>query len=121
MKRPFLPLSSKDMYEIIAAESMAVKLQGRVAAIQRQIAQTLSDVDAMSWPDNLLGEMTQLLEERRYSEIAELLERWRIFAERSALVKDLMRDTGTLIQAFFDFYSESNGHLWGMTDDDRSE
>jgi len=101
--------SMSRMIESIGAESLAAHLREEIQRNQRDIAMHYSNVDGMSYPNNLLGEMEELLAQRDYPAITSKIESWQRWLDDSRRVREMLERTLILIESFVVFYRAENG------------
>lgn len=97
----------KVIIERIAAESQATHLRNRILDDQRRIADHYSGVDGMQYPNNLLGEMQELLAGRAYHEIDEKVQCLHRWIDGAQTVQRMLERTLVLIEEFVIFYRVS--------------
>lgn len=103
-------LTTDQLTEIAAAARMAEKLAARVLEDQREIAILLAEVEAMTWPQNLFGQMEKSLERRDYEQIENMLSKWERWKQRDLpIIRGRMERTAALIQGFVEFFKATNG------------
>ena len=86
------------------------KLRERIARDQREIAVILSDVDAMAYPDNLLGEMQDALSDKE--EIRRVARLWETWIENSTTIKRALGSTLSVIKFFAGFDGDDSDVDW---------
>lgn len=103
-------LTTAELTEISTAARMAELLAARVLEDQRNIAFMLAQIEAMTWPENILGQMQDYLERRDYEKIENMLREWEKFRQSDLpQVQEIMEKTATLIQGFVEFFKQTNG------------
>ena len=99
----------KQLVETIGAGSLAAHICAQIVENQRAVATHYADMDGMSYPRNLLGEMEELLSTRRYHAIQDKIDSWRRWIEGTAEIQKMLERTMVLIEAFLIFYRVENG------------
>ena len=99
----------KQLVETIGAGSLASHICAQIVENQRAIAEHYAGMDGMQWPDNLLGQMRELLSARNAHAIKEKIGCWRRWIEDTARIQKMLERTLVLIEAFVIFYQAENG------------
>ena len=102
-------MTKRSAAEGFGAEQMAGKLCEHLEAVQRIIAERCDPMCPFNAENNLLGQMTALLKERRYADIHTLLQEWHKWAGECGVIVQEVQKAGLLIEGFCDFYEQSNG------------
>jgi hypothetical protein len=101
--------TQQEITEIIGAAKASEKLVMRVESLQALLAKAHGDVEAMRWPENLIGQMEKLLEIRDYNNILALIDKWKEWLNQNEAANLSMKTLIDLIVAFVEDYKATNG------------
>ena len=102
-------MTKRSAAEAFGAEQLAGKLCEHLETVQRTIAERCDPMCPFNAESNLLGQMTALLKERRYSDIHALLQQWRGWVGECSTIVQEVQKAAVLIDGFCNFYEASNG------------
>ena len=99
----------RNLIETIGRGSFAAHIREQIMDNQRAVAVHYASMDGMQWPDNLLGQMVELLSSQDGRAVERKIENWRTWIEGMATVQKMLERTLVLVEAFLIFYQTENG------------
>ena len=99
----------KQLVETIGAGSLAAHICTLIVENQRAVAEHYAGMDGMQWPDNLLGQMVELISSQDGRAVGDNIESWRCWIDGTADIQKMLERTLVLIKAFLIFYRAENG------------
>lgn len=101
-------LTLEDITEQLGRGWFTAHLLHKITALQRQVAIHHADMNGMTWPSNLLGQMETALEQQDYTETTSLILQWKEWVEDSKEIQDAIWRTLILIESFIEFHTAEN-------------